>query len=148
MPFESGVQNFIATQPGQMSGDLNSYYSLLPSSWRQYAPIAQTYWAGRLGRSLIRIHGSGEPTSFFVNNQRFPQSDGWNPAIGCLSAQEIYDQTGQLTKADMPNILKTLAEVNGGKIEGYLIVVEIPATSKQGTNQAVSLAEIEAVLQK
>jgi hypothetical protein len=48
----------------------------------------------------------------------------------------------------MPNILKTLAEVNGGKIEGYLIVVEIPATSKQGTNQAVSLAEIEAVLQK
>lgn len=148
MPFESGVQNFIATQPDQMIGDLNSYYSLLPSSWRQYAPIAQTYWAGRLGRSLIRIHGSGESTSFFVNNQRFPQSDGWNPAIGCLSAQEIYDQTGQLTKADMPNILKTLAEVNGGKIEGYLIVVEIPTTSKQGTNQPVSLAEIEAALQK
>jgi hypothetical protein len=48
----------------------------------------------------------------------------------------------------MPNILKTLAEVNEGKIEGYMIVVEIPATSKQGTNQPISLTEIEAILQK
>ncbi|WP_353673448.1 hypothetical protein [Synechocystis sp. LKSZ1] len=142
LPLESGVQAFRPGQGGTFPKTLTEYQTLLPSSWRDYFPIQQSYWAGRLGRSLIRIHGSGELPDFFANNRRFPDSYGWNPAIGCVSALELYNPDGTLQRADMPQILQALAQSNQGRIEGYLIVSEI------GGNQQkpVSLAELEAAL--
>lgn len=127
VPFEPGVKSFIPGQKGQLSPSLTAYQALLPPSWRNYYPIQQTYWAGKGGRSLFRIHGSGEAPSFFSNNSRFPQSGNWNPTIGCLSALELYDETGQLQQADMPTILNALTAAAGTpKFTGYLIVVEVP----------------------
>jgi hypothetical protein len=48
----------------------------------------------------------------------------------------------------MPKILQTLAEVNNGQIEGYMILSEIPATNDQEKNAPISLRDIEAALQK
>jgi hypothetical protein len=84
LPFESGVKSFVPTQSTNFIQNIQNYQTLLPASWRGYTPIEQAYWAGKLGRSRIRVHGSGEFPSFFANNSRFPQSAGWNPAIGCL----------------------------------------------------------------
>lgn len=119
-PLEPGVKEFIPGRRGTLTGKLDGYKALLPPSWREYFPIQASYWAGLFGRSEFRIHGSGEDPNFFTNNQRYPQSEGWNPAIGCLSALELYDSTGRVQAAHMPDILRRL----GSRPTGYLIVVE------------------------
>ncbi|OIP76707.1 MAG: hypothetical protein AUK48_05490 [Oscillatoriales cyanobacterium CG2_30_44_21] len=133
VPFESGVTAFLPKQKGRFTGNLEAYQALLPASWRNYAPIQQTYWAGNMGRSLFRIHGSGAAINFFsnksavVSNQNFD----WNATLGCLSALEIYDDRGSLLKSDMPKILDALQKVGRGKVEGYLVVVDIPSDADQ-----------------
>ncbi|HTL89843.1 MAG TPA: hypothetical protein VL134_10610 [Leptolyngbya sp.] len=134
-PLESGVKEFIPGRKGTLTGKLNGYNALLPPSWRNYFPIQASYWAGLVGRGLFRIHGSGEAPSFFTNNQQYPQSNGWNPAIGCLSALELYDDTGTLRSADIPKLLSKL----GAKPTGYLVVVETP------NNPTSIAAQIQAV---
>ncbi len=134
-PLEPGVKEFIPGRKGILAGKLDGYNALLPPSWRSYFPIQASYWAGMAGRSLFRIHGSGEAPTFFTNNQRYPQSDGWNPAIGCLSALELYDNTGRLQSAHLPRLLTQL----GAKPTGYLIIVETP------NNPASIAAQIRAV---
>ncbi|BAU41314.1 hypothetical protein [Leptolyngbya sp. O-77] len=127
VPHEAGVREFLPGQPGTV-GAIAQYRALLPPSWRSYFPIYQSYWAGRIGRGLFRIHGSGEDPAFFANSARFPHSYGWSPAIGCLSALEQYDESGNLQQADMPAILQVLTQASGAvsasEIAGYLVVVE------------------------
>src|SRR6476469_2516027 len=108
VPFESGVRSFLPSQKGRFTGNLTAYQALLPPTWRNYKPIQETYWAGKAGRSLFRIHGSGEATDFFNGKERYLASAEWNPTIGCLSALEVYDETGRLQQADMPKILNAL----------------------------------------
>jgi len=140
VPFEEGVREFIPGQRGKFAGTLATYQALLPPAWRNYFPIQQTYWAGKAGRGLFRIHGSGEATTFFSNNSRYPMSADWNPTIGCLSALELYDDAGNLLEADMPQILGALRSVGGSNFTGYLIVVDVP-----GANIPVQ-AELQAAL--
>lgn len=142
VPFEAGVREFVPGRAGPLTGSLTAYQNLLPPSWRNYFPIQQTYWAGKAGRALFRIHGSGEAPSFFSNNQRYPGSGQWNPTIGCLSALELYDESGRLQQADMPRILEALHAHGGPQFTGYLIVVEVPGDA----DIPVSLAEVETVL--
>ena len=119
---------------------LSDYQQLLPPRWRNYFPAQETYWAGSLGRGLFRIHGTGESTDFFANNDRYPASQGWNPAIGCLTALEQYDAQGNLVRGDMANLLQilesltvektteTIANPPGiiGQTTGYVIVLNVP----------------------
>lgn len=139
VPFEAGAAEFISGQRGTTE-NLTAYQSLLPPSWRNYFPMQQTYWAGKAGRGLFRIHGSGESTTFFSNNSRYPLSADWNPTIGCLSALELYDDAGRLLQADMPKILGALRSAGGSNFTGYLIVVDVP-----GDNTPVQ-AELQAAL--
>ena len=142
-PFEPGVKAFLPNRPGQIAG-LSAYQSLLPPSWRNEFAIQQSYWAGKAGRGLFRVHGSGEDPGFFTNNSRYPDSAGWNPTIGCLSALELYDQTGRLQQADMPKILSALTAAGGRDFSGYLMVVEVPDRA----NTPISKQEIESVLRE
>lgn len=144
MPYEEGVEDFVPgvetflpAEEETLQGAVEDYQKLLPPSWRDYFPIEQAYWAGRRGRGLIRIHGSGEPPNFFSNNQRAPESYPWNPAIGCISAIELYDTKGRLVEADMPKILQAFSEAAGGKVEGYVVMVDVP-----GADTPVTLAEL------
>jgi hypothetical protein len=141
VPRESGVKAFLPGRRGTIS-NLAAYQALLPPSWRNYFPIQQSYWAGKSGRGLFRIHGSGEAPSFFSGKQTSPDSFKWNPTIGCLSALEIYDDAGRLLESDMPKILNALTQSKGANFSGYLIVVEIPGTP----GQPLSLATIETAL--
>ena len=143
VPFEPGVKAFLPNRPGQIGG-LSAYQSLLPPAWRNDFSMQQSYWAGKAGRSLFRVHGSGEAPTFFTNNSRYPDSAGWNPTIGCLSALELYDETGRLQQADMPKILSALTATGGQNFSGYLIVVE----TSDRANTPISMQEIEAVLRE
>lgn len=143
VPFESGARQFLPGRNGKFTGDLNTYRTLLPPSWRNYFPIQQSYWAGKIGRSEFRIHGSGESPDFFQGKERFAQeSYDWNPTIGCLSALELYDQTGTLRQAHMPEILKMLRMVGGNNFAGYMVVVEVPGNP----GESISLSAIEAAV--
>ncbi|MBM0743423.1 hypothetical protein JOY44_17705 [Phormidium sp. CLA17] len=132
VPFEAGAKQFIPGNPGTFSGSLQQYQALLPSSWRAYRPLQQSFWAGKAGRSLFRIHGSGESADFFRGKDKnYPDSYNWNPTLGCLSAQELYSEKGQLLHADMPKILQALKMVGGKNFAGYLTVVDVPGDEKK-----------------
>ena len=139
LPFESGVRKFLPKGKGRFKEPITAYLALLPPSWRRYFPIQQSYWAGKIGRSLIRIHGSGEAPNFFSKNGRYSDSYNWNPTIGCLSALELYDEAGKLQQADMDKLLYALNVAGGRNFAGYMIVVEIPSSSKT----PISVTEIE-----
>jgi hypothetical protein len=126
VPYEDGAREFLPGRPRQAPTSLADYQALLPASWRSYFPMQQSYWAGKAGRGLFRIHGSGEDPNFFTNNRRYPNSFGWNPSIGCLSALERYDEAGRLQQADMPRILEALTRLGGTNFSGYLVVVDVP----------------------
>jgi hypothetical protein len=128
MPFEAQVKEFLPGKKGAFKDNIQAYQALLPSSWRNYFPLQQSYWAGKLGRSFIRIHGTGFAPGYFWTSQAITNPN-WNPALGCLSAQEIYDSQGNLIQADMPKILDALRQVGKGKVTGYAVVVDL------GTNQ-------------
>jgi hypothetical protein len=130
MPFESQVKQFIPGMKGAFKQDIQAYQTLLPPSWRNHFPLQQSYWAGKLGRSFIRIHGSGFAPGYFRSNSPaitlgMRTADNWNPALGCLSALELYDTEGKLIQADMPKILQGLRQVGKGKVIGYAIVVDL-----------------------
>lgn len=140
IPFESGVKAFVPQEVGTLKGGLAAYRQLLPPSWRRYFPIEQSYWAGKLGRGLFRIHGTGEAMDFFKDNRRHPLSAGWNPAIGCFSAKELYNpETGELVYADMPQILDRLTDIAGEEFTGYLLMVELPDEA----HEPINLGELE-----
>ena len=141
VPFEEGVHEFLPGHKGSITGSIKNYQALLPPSWRSYFPIQQSYWVGQIGRSLFRIHGSGESPDYFSSQNRNPDSYNWNPTIGCLSALELYDETGALQQADMPKILNALRASGGENFTGYLIVVQVPHSSKP-----ISLEEIKAAI--
>lgn len=145
LPFEDGVTAFLPKQKGKFTGDLPSYQALLPPTWRNYAPMQQAYWAGKMGRSLFRIHGSGAALDFFSSKASLVNSQNadWNPTLGCLSALEIYGADGNLLKSDMPKILDVLSRVGRGKIEGYVMVVDLPNSS----GQPVTMAELSQYLE-
>jgi hypothetical protein len=143
VPFEPGAKRFLADAPGTFSGSLKQYQALLPPSWRAYRPLQQSYWAGKAGRSLFRIHGSGESPDFFRGKDKnYPDSYNWNPTLGCLSAQELYDEKGKLLYADMPKVLETLQMVGGKNFAGYLIVVDVPGSEKT----PIALDKVEAAI--
>ena len=140
VPFEAGSREFLPGRPGPFVGSLESYKALLPPTWRSYAPMEQSYWAGRMGRGLFRIHGSGEATDFFHKGAT-DTAASWNPTLGCLSALELYDQTGKLQQADMPKILGAMRTVST-KMSGYLIVVEVSGALQK----PITVEDIEAAL--
>ncbi|MEP0868560.1 hypothetical protein NDA01_01965 [Trichocoleus desertorum AS-A10] len=148
VPFESGVRSFLPGQKGRFTGTLAAYQALLPPAWRNYFPIQQTYWAGKAGRSLFRIHGSGEATNFFSGKERYPASADWNPTIGCLSALETYDESGRLRQADMPKILAALTATGGKNFSGYMIVVEVPDTTQISSTAAIAVVVNESTSPK
>lgn len=142
VPFETGLREFLPGRRGAFTGSIAAYRQLLPPSWRNYWPIEQSYWAGKAGRGLFRIHGSGEAPDFFSGKPDYPESYNWNPTIGCLSALELYDESGNVQQADMPRILNAFSTVAGKGFSGYLVVVEVPGEGKA----PIPLERIEAAI--
>ena len=124
-PGEEGVTAFAPPEPGPLTS-LSQYQRLLPPRWRSFFPVQESYWASRLGRGLFRIHGTGEAVDFFANSQRYPNSLGWNPAIGCLTALETYTDRGELERSDLQDLLRELTRLGGEHPQGYVIVLDVP----------------------
>lgn len=142
VPFESGAKQFVPGKPGPFKGSLANYQRLLPPSWRNNWAIQESFWAGKIGRSLFRIHGTGESPDFFSGKDKNPDTYNWNPTIGCLSAMELYNEQGQLLQADMPKLLNALQAIGGKSFTGYVVVVDLPGNARQ----PIALDAIETAL--
>jgi len=137
LPFEPGASEFAPGLPKTTPLDLGMYRSQWPQSWQDYRPIEESFWAGRIGRNLIRIHGSGEDPAYY-----YPTStDLPNLTIGCIAALEQYGPDGQLLRADLPLLLEAWNKIQPSGLVGYLWLVEVP-----GPDTPVPVTEIAPLL--
>jgi hypothetical protein len=85
VPWESGVNQFLAGRQGYGFSSLTDYQSLLPPQWRSYYPIHQSYWAGK-GEgvySASMVVGSPPPFSRIIK-WRTPVVFGIQPLVVSL----------------------------------------------------------------
>lgn len=132
-PYEVSPKIFYHGQNKSQKWNLDEYKNLLPKSWQNYAPIYQSFEAGKSGRKLIIVHGSTDETEYFKESIYYPHT----PTRGCLSSIEIWSgETGKCIKSDQSDLINAFKSV--GQKSGYLIVLELDDQKK-----AVELKEIE-----
>lgn len=116
MPFEAADKPFFT----DTLHAVKQYEQLLPPVFRQYKPLWQSFWAGKIGRSEIIAHGTTIDPSFYKAATYFPNT----PSLGCLCSPELWDEQGKRTYSAQQNWINALQSIGGGN-NGYLIVVEL-----------------------
>ena len=135
MPFEGYWSDFSPTE-ADTTEPFSTYARLLPESWRSFAPIFESFRAGRAGRTEIIAHGTTIDPDWFNGKPYHPIS----PTLGCLCAPEEWDPlTGRLKQSQQWLLTSTF--VRSGGSTGYLVVINLNDKS-----DAVDPAEIEAIV--
>jgi len=135
MPFEDD-QAYWGDAFDNTKDSLTNYFNQLPFSWQQYKPMAEAYWAGRVGRSAVIAHGTTLNPAYFTNKSYYPIS----PTMGCLCAKEIWNTaTGTLQQSDQLNMVNAFLATPGDI--GYVIVVNI-----NNRQSPVSREEVEQLI--
>lgn len=117
---------------------LSNYKNLLPESWRNYAPITESFYAGKIGRSEILSHGTTIDPAYFKGKPFYPLT----PTQGCLCAKEIWNSsTGRLDQSEQFKLLNGFLSSAGTK--GYLVVINLDNQQK-----AVTKKEIQQMLEQ
>jgi hypothetical protein len=112
---------------------LEQYKNLLPKSFQNYQPLYSSFYAGKIGRTEIIIHGTTVDTSYYKGKTYFP----YTPTMGCLTSVETWSSTtGQLQTSNQ--LLLTQALQKAGGANGYFVVIEI-----DDKKAAVSLGDLE-----
>jgi hypothetical protein len=135
MPFEWHWNVFSPNDP-DTSNPASSYSRLLPEGWRSYAPIYESFRAGRAGRTEIIAHGTTIDPDYFYGKPYHPAS----PTLGCLCAPESWDPlTGRLQESDQWVLSRTF--IRSGDSTGYLVVINL-----DDRQEAVSRSEAESIV--
>ena len=137
MPHE-GYWNDFFIMPADSTDPKWSYGNILPESWQGYAPIYESFVAGKAGRTEIIAHGTTIDPAYFQGRPFHPIS----PTLGCLCAMEEWDaNTGRLISSDQHRLADQFMRAPG--IDGYLFVINI-----NDTPAPVSPAEIETIVNR
>jgi hypothetical protein len=137
MPYEADSA-FWHTTYDNKKDSLSNYKNLLPESWSNYAPITESYYAGKIGRSEILSHGTTIDPEYFKGKPYYPLT----PTLGCLCAKEIWNKTtGRLDQSEQFKLLNGFLSTSG--TTGYLIVINLDNQQK-----AVSKKEIQLILER
>jgi hypothetical protein len=105
--------------------NIDDYLNLFPASWQNYFPISEAYFAGKIGRRLIVMHGSADDLNDYRDKIYFPLT----PTRGCLSAKEIWsEETGKCLESDQAILMNAFFSTKS--IKGFLVVVEISDDEK------------------
>jgi hypothetical protein len=116
---------------------LQNYLNLLPVSWRGYAPITESFYAGKAGRSEIIAHGTTIDPDYYKDRPFYPLT----PAMGCLCTKESWNIfNGTLLQSDQLNLVKAFLSTPGHT--GYLFVINLDNQQKP-----VSAEEIEKLVE-
>lgn len=116
---------------------LANYLALLPKDWANYAPMQESLYAGKAGRSEILAHGTTIDPEYFKGFPFYPIS----PTLGCLCAKEIWNIfNGRLQESHQLQLANGLMQQQ--KQKGLLMVINID-------NQAspVEASQIREVLE-
>jgi len=117
MPHEMYWKDFFNATSDTLD-PLNAYQELLPSSWKDYSPVYESFRAGKIGRTEIIAHGTTIDPGFFLGKPYFPIS----PTLGCLCAREIWDPlTGNLKESEQLRLANAFMQTPAAN--GYLFVI-------------------------
>jgi len=132
-PFEVLPKIFFHKKNKYKKFSKEDYKNLLPSSWQNYFPIYQSFYAGKSGRKLIIMHGSTDDLEYYKQQSYYPMS----PTRGCLSSKEIWDEeTGKCLESDQAKLINSFYSTK--KLKGFLVVIEI-----DDKNAAVTIEDIK-----
>jgi len=114
----------------------NMYASMLPSSWKNYEGIYESFFAGIMGRNEIIMHGTTVDPAYYKGQLYYPQT----PSLGCLCSYEEWNNKGELVKSNQQQIVDALDEIDSSN--GYVVVIELNNEKK-----AVNIADVQKFLQ-
>ena len=138
LPFETTPAIFSHGKLKSEKWNLKDYYSLLPETLRKKNPFAQTYFAGKLGRNKLVLHGSTDNPKYYSSESYYPLT----PTTGCLSSIELWNsKTGEIERSDQLKLVNAILRT--GKRKGYLFLVEL-----NDSKTPVSKDEIEKLIEK
>jgi len=122
IPYDSTVQ------------PLDNYKRLLPPAWQNYLPMQESFFAGRIGRRYIVVHGSTLDPQFFEGKSFYPLS----PTDGCLSAFEKWNsEDGYLQQSDQLNLVNTFLRTPA--TSGILMVINLDNQQKSVTPEEIEM---------
>ena len=113
------------------------YASLLPASWKNYSSIYESFYAGRMGRTAIIMHGTTIDPEFYRTQTYYPQT----PSLGCLCSYEEWNQAGYRLNSNQQKIVDALNAI--GSSDGYVVVIDIDNKKKN-----VTIDEVKSLLDK
>ncbi len=131
LPFEVGPVKFSFGKLSNNQWSLTSYLKLLPEDLRNNYRFTETFYAGKLGRNKLVVHGSTDNPQYYNKESYYPLT----PTTGCLSSVELWDgKSGRSIRSDQLKLVNAILKT--GKREGYLFVAEIdnkqtPVTEKE-----------------
>jgi hypothetical protein len=132
MPYEDSLEKFFQYKWDSSIAPLTAYNSLLPLSWKNYEPIREAYYAGKIGRTEIIAHGTTIDPEYFKDQPYYPLT----PTQGCLCAKELWNvSNGKLLISEQYNLFSSFLSQPGNK--GYLFVINIDDQQKPVTREEI-----------
>ena len=132
--FIGPTTNIQMVLPYEHSGDVSdsvtqslgdSYRFFLPTSWKNYYPFFEAYYAGKAGRSEIIAHGTTVNPAYYVKQPYYPLT----PTQGCLCTKEIWSAVdGKRMESDQQKLVDAVQKAGGAN--GYCVVIEIDDQQK------------------
>jgi len=142
MPYEEKWEKYFQLDSTQTwdtaQNPLPAYLKLLPPGWRDYAPMMESFTAGKVGRTEVIAHGTTIDPEYFRDKPFYPLT----PTLGCLCAREQWNvTTGRPTLSEQLGLVNAYLSTRGSK--GYLIVINLDNQQK-----AVTREELELLVKK
>lgn len=110
----------------------SNYLSLLPLSWRDYAPVGEAFRAGKIGRTEIIAHGTTIDPDYFKDKPYYPLT----PTLGCLCAKETWNIfNGRFEQSEQFRLVNTFLSTPGDK--GFLFVINLDNQQKKITREEI-----------
>lgn len=111
---------------------IEQYKNILPNNFKNYYPIYEAFYAGKVGRTEIIAHGTTVKPEYYSGKPYFP----FTPTMGCLCTFESWNnETGERIESDQQKLIDTI-EKSGGP-DGYAIIINI-----DNKNAPVNLEDI------
>lgn len=136
LPYEDSPHVFFADNSLlDSSWSKNLYASLLPASWKNYEDIYESFYAGKMGRSAVIMHGTTIDPAFYASQTYYPQT----PSLGCLCSYEEWDTSGYRISSNQQQIVNALINIESSS--GYAVVIDL-----NDKHQNVTIDEVQNVL--
>ena len=134
MPYEGKWESYFQMDSTRIwdstQNPLALYLTHLPTGWRNYEPMTEAFYAGKIGRTEIIAHGTTIDPEYFRGRPFFPLT----PTLGCLCAREQWNvTTGRPTLSEQLGLVNAYLPNRGSK--GWLMVINLDNQQKPMTRE-------------